>query len=216
MSKYQELIELLAQKNAKLIAVSKSKPNTVILSLYHQGQRDFGENRVQEILEKQSTLPKDIKWHFIGHLQRNKVKYIVDFVHLIQSVDNLKLAKTINKEAVKSNRKIDVLLQIKIAQEDSKYGYDANDLIKQIEALKELSNIEICGVMGMGTFTDDSKVTRNEFSKLKEIFKLLKDQHFNHTKSFKEISMGMSGDYTIALEQGSTMVRIGSLLFGSR
>jgi len=206
----------LNERNVKLIAVSKTKSVDDILTIYKLGQRDFGENRVKELNEKRAHLPSDILWHMIGHLQKNKVKYIAPYVHMIQSVDSLDLATTINKEALKNKRIINILLQIKIASEDSKSGIDAAELESNIQSFKDLPNLNISGLMGMGTLTNDNAITKNEFNKLKKSFDLLKTNHFINDDAFKEISMGMSGDYKIAIECGSTMVRIGSLIFGSR
>ncbi|MBX2878082.1 MAG: YggS family pyridoxal phosphate-dependent enzyme [Saprospiraceae bacterium] len=214
----QQILAELAETNTRLVAVSKTKPVEQILDMYHQGQRIFGENRVQELVEKQATLPKDIEWHAIGHLQTNKVKYICSFVSLIHSVDSLKLLREINKQAVRNERVIDCLLQIKIAAEDSKFGLsqaDAKTLLGS-EAFSQLQNVRIVGLMGMATFTDNIDQVRGEFQHLKTCFEELKTTFFSEQADFKEISMGMSGDYRIAQEEGSTMVRIGSLLFGAR
>lgn len=210
--------EKLAASNTKLVAVSKTKPVEQILDMYHQGQKVFGENRVQELVEKHAQLPKDIEWHLIGHLQTNKVKYIAPFVAMIHAVDSFKLLEEINKQAQKEDRIIPVLLQFRIAEEDSKYGLEISDavLILESEALTTLENIQICGVMGMATFTHDLQQVRTEFQQLKRYFDLLKTRYFSQDLAFKEISMGMSGDYELAIEEGSTMVRIGSLLFGNR
>lgn len=214
----QLILDELAKTNTTLIAVSKTKPTKQIMQMYDRGQRIFGENRVQELLEKYESLPKDIQWHLIGHLQTNKVKYIAPFVHMIQSVDSFKLLEEINKQAAKHKRTISVLLQFHIAEEDSKFGFALNDLVELIdkESFKDLKNIRLAGVMGMATFTDDMDQVRLEFSLLKHIFTQLKNQYFDNSPHFKEISMGMSGDFRIAIEEGSTMVRIGSLLFGGR
>lgn len=212
-------IDLINQFNSseiRLVAVSKTKSVSQIKEVYDLGHRDFGENRVQELTEKQALLPKDIQWHMIGHLQKNKVKYIAEFVHMIHSVDSLKLARRINKEALKHDRIIDILLQIKIAVEDSKTGIALPQIDEDIELYKSLDNIRICGVMGIGSFTDDSAITRHEFTDLKNCFDKLKSDYFQEDDFFKEISMGMSGDYELAIEHGSTMVRIGSLIFGPR
>lgn len=213
----QILIEL-APLGAKLIAVSKTKPNEAILELYNQGQRRFGENYVQEIVDKQATLPTDIEWHFIGHLQSNKVKYIAPFVHTIHSVDSFKLLQEINKQAAKNERVIKVLLQFHIAEEETKFGFDTEGVKKMMSELTTtpLTHIEIRGVMGMATFTDDKAQVRREFQELKRIFEELKQVYFADKQYFSDISMGMSDDYLMAIEEGSTMVRIGSLLFGKR
>ena len=213
----QILTELKPSKT-KLIAVSKTKPNEAILELYNQGQRAFGENYVQELADKEAVLPKDIEWHFIGHLQSNKVKYIAPFVAMIHAVDSIKLLHEINKQAAKNERIIKVLLQFHIAEETSKFGFDTEG-VKKIAAevaQSTLKNINICGVMGMATFTDDKAQVKREFQELKLIFDNLKNTYFADSQSFTEISMGMSDDYKMAIAEGSTMVRIGSLLFGKR
>lgn len=215
---YQKILNELKPTNTTLVAVSKTKPNEAILALYEQGQRDFGENKAQELTPKYEALPKDIRWHMIGHLQTNKVKYIAPFVHLIHSVDSQKVLKEINKEARKNDRVIDCLLQFKIAEEDTKYGFDLNSAKEMLksEAFQGYENVRIIGVMGMATFTDDEAQVRREFQRLREIFEQLRQHHFMDKPEFKEISMGMSGDYQIAIGEGSTMVRIGTLLFGER
>ncbi len=213
---YEQLRSQLDTHEVTLVAVSKTKPASAIQELYDQGQRIFGENRVQEVVEKYDVLPKDIQWHVIGQLQKNKVKYIAPFISCIQSVDSLALAKVIQKEAVKNNRKINILLQIKIAKEDSKTGYNFDELINDIQELTALDHIIISGVMGIGTFTSDEATTKQEFDNLKKYFDHLKSEFFSGNDDFTEISMGMSGDYLTAIEHGSTMVRIGSLLFGQR
>jgi pyridoxal phosphate enzyme (YggS family) len=214
----EELSKLCSKYKASLVAVSKTKSNAEILEVYAAGQRIFGENKVQELVDKQIQLPKDIQWHLIGHLQRNKVKYIAPFVHLIHAVDSVKLAEEINKEAAKNNRIIPILLQIYIADEETKFGFDWEILMKALEenALQNLKHISIQGVMGMATFTEDETQIRQEFQSLKKHFDYLKTNFFQDSESFKEISMGMSGDYKIALEEGSTMIRVGSAIFGSR
>ncbi|MFN0202168.1 MAG: YggS family pyridoxal phosphate-dependent enzyme [Bacteroidia bacterium] len=203
---------------AQLIAVSKTKSPSAIETLYEQGQRHFGENYVQEILEKQPVLPSNICWHFIGHLQSNKVKYIATFVHLIHTLDSLSLLKEINKQAAKNQRIIDCLLQIKINDEETKFGLEASEIADFFASVeyKEAKNVRIIGVMGMATFTEDKNQVRREFQQLKQTFDLLKKDYFSNSETFQHISMGMSDDYLIALEEGSTMVRIGSLLFGKR
>ncbi len=202
----------------KLVAVSKTKSPEAIMEAYNAGQRIFGENMVQELVEKYDKLPKDIEWHLIGHLQTNKVKYIAPFISMIHSVDSLKLLQEINKQALKNKRTIDCLLQICIADEETKFGLDfaeAIDLLRS-EEYQALKNIRICGVMGIATLTDNPKMTREEFYELKTFFTGLKQTFFRKDPSFTEISMGMSGDYKIAIEEGSTMIRVGSTLFGSR
>lgn len=204
--------------SAQLIAVSKTKSNAQIMELYELGQRDFGENRVLELAEKYETLPKDIKWHFIGHLQTNKVKYLVPFVHLIHSVDRFKVLKEINKQALKEDKVINCLIQFHIAEESSKFGFDIQEAREMLEseAYQMMQNVRFVGVMGMGTFTDNMDQVRKEFQQLKSLFDELKINYFPTDDAFKEISMGMSGDYMLALEESSTMVRIGTLLFGKR
>jgi PLP dependent protein len=220
MSTFLELQRAAKQASALLVAVSKTKPIEDIKGLYLQGQRAFAENKVQEMCDKYEVLPKDIQWHFVGHLQSNKVKYIVSFVHTIHSVDSLKLLQEIQKEAEKIYRRVNVLLQFHIADEETKYGLsylEAQDILNVIAANPEAYNyINICGVMGMATFTDDTEKVRKEFASLKNMFALLKNTYFPMVSDFKEVSMGMSGDYAIALQEGSTMIRIGSLLFGHR
>jgi len=204
--------------SVKLVAVSKTKPVSDIQIAYNSGQRIFGENRVLELLNKNDLLPSDIEWHLIGHLQTNKVKLIVPFIRMIHSIDSFKLLLVINSEAQRINRVIDCLLQIHIAREETKFGFSMCDLseILQSEDVTYLKNIRICGVMGMATFTSDAGQVRKEFSFLKNCFNSLKNNYFISNPDFKEISMGMSGDYQIAIEEGSTMVRIGSLIFGER
>ncbi|MFO8235252.1 MAG: YggS family pyridoxal phosphate-dependent enzyme [Bacteroidales bacterium] len=205
-------------EGVELVAVSKTKTNDEIMEAYNMGHRAFGENRVQELVQKYEELPKDIRWHMIGHLQSNKVKYITPFVHLIHSVDKPKLLKIINKEAKKHNRIIDVLLQFHIAEEETKYGFnseEAEQLLKSAQ-FAEYENVNIRGVMGMATFTNDLEKVRREFKHLAEIFKQLKQAYFFENPDFKEISMGMTNDYKVAIEEGATMIRIGSLIFGER
>jgi pyridoxal phosphate enzyme (YggS family) len=201
-----------------LIAVSKTKPVSDLQEAYDAGQRAFGENKVQELVDKAEVLPKDIHWHLIGHLQTNKVKYIAPFVHLIHAVDSLKLLVEINKQAEKNERSIDVLLQFHIAQEETKFGLsleEAQELIES-EAFQSCQNIRVVGVMGMASFVDDEQQVHHEFQSLKSIFDQLKASNFQDNAYFKEISMGMSGDYQIAIEEGSTMIRVGSSIFGGR
>jgi len=218
VNQFSDIRKTLSEKAVKLIAVSKTKPNEDIILLYNEGQRIFGENRVQELLSKYEALPKDIEWHLIGHLQTNKVKYIAPFVSLIHSVDSLNLLTEINRQAVKNNRVIDCLLQFHIAVEETKFGLDPDEAMSLLgsDDFKKMQNVRIVGVMGMASFTDKSEAVRQEFKHLKSIFSELKSNYFRTEESFCEISMGMSGDYEIALEEGSTMVRIGSLLFGER
>ncbi len=214
----KKILSELAKTNTRLVAVSKTKPISQIQEMYDEGQRVFGENRVQELVEKHEALPKDIQWHLIGHLQTNKVKYIAPFVSLIHSIDSWKLLAEVNKQAAKNERVIDILLQFHVAEESSKFGLDLEEAksILTNDTFSTFKNIRIVGVMGMATFTSDNQQVRKEFQVLNSIFKTLKNEHFEKDDSFKEISMGMSGDYKIACEEGSTMVRIGSLLFGNR
>ena len=208
----------IGTSNVKLIAVSKTKPVESILEAYEAGHRLFGENMVQELVEKHEKLPKDIEWHLIGHLQTNKVKYIASFINLIHSVDSLKLIQEINKQAFKNNRIIDCLLQLEIADEETKFGMDMAEAIELLRSneFQELKNVRICGVMGIATFTDNPNMTAEEFYELKTFFNGLKDTFFRKDPAFKEISMGMSGDYHLAIEKGSTLIRLGSTIFGGR
>jgi hypothetical protein len=199
-------------QNITLVAVSKTKPIALVQEAYDTGQRDFGENKVQELVEKYEALPNDIRWHMIGHLQRNKVKYIAPFVHLIHGVDSLRLLKEINKQGAKINRCIPILLQVHISQEDTKFGFDSNELKEAINECNVLEWIKPCGLMGMATFTSDKDQVRREFQGLKRLFK----EYQSHFGDNPTLSMGMSGDYQTAIDQGSTMIRIGSSLFGSR
>lgn len=222
MSNLTEVYPLIQQEvekaGARLVAVSKTKPVEAIMTMYALGHRDFGENRVKELLEKHEQLPKDIRWHFIGHLQRNKVKAIAPFIHLIHSGDSPRLLREINKQGKRNDRQIPVLLQYHIADEESKYGLDPSDPAAVFAGidLKELTGVTIKGVMGMATYTDKDEQIAEEFDQLTAAFRQLKEKHFRDNEAFSEVSMGMSGDYPIALERGSTMVRVGSLLFGSR
>lgn len=205
-------------ENVRLVAVSKTKPNEDILVAYNAGYKIFGENKVQEMVQKYEDLPKDIEWHFIGHLQTNKVKYIAPFVALVHGIDSLKLLKTVNKEAMKNQRKISCLLQFHIAEESTKFGFSLEEVKQLLESdeYKALANVQICGVMGMATYTDNEEQIRNEFKNLATIFKTLKNEYFSASEKFSEISMGMSDDYAIAVEEGSTMIRVGSKIFGAR
>ncbi len=217
---WREIVGELQVAGATLVAVSKIKPVEDIEGLYALGQRDFGENYVQELSEKAAVLPKDIHWHFIGHLQSNKVKYIAAFVHLIHGVDSFKLLLEINKQAAKNKRAIDVLLQMDIADEETKFGMDEKEIIELLqyyEAQEDtLQSVRICGLMGMATATEDEAQIKAEFFRLHAFFMNLKKSTFLGKDYFNICSMGMSNDYKIALAEGSTMVRIGSLLFGSR
>jgi PLP dependent protein len=204
-------------ENVSLIAVSKTKPISAILEAYHADQRAFGENKIQEMAKKYEELPKDIEWHMIGHLQRNKVKYMAHFVHLIHGVDSFKTLKEINKQALKHHRVINCLLQLKIAQEDSKFGLSLTDIeeIVSSEEFTALKNINIQGLMGMASFTDDNSIVRAEFKTLKNNFNSLQ-KYNNSNLNLSILSIGMSGDYQIAIEEGSTMIRVGSSIFGIR
>ncbi|WP_306352512.1 YggS family pyridoxal phosphate-dependent enzyme [Flavobacterium sp. '19STA2R22 D10 B1'] len=212
-------IKLHLPEQVTLVAVSKTKPVMDIQQAYDAGQRIFGENKIQEMAEKQAQMPKDIQWHMIGHVQSNKVKFMAPFVSLIHGVDSLKLLQEINKQALKNNRTIDCLLQMYIAEEESKFGLDQDELTTLLESeeYKSLNNIRIVGLMGMATFTDNKVQIKKEFTQLKSIFDTTKMNYFTATNtSFSTLSMGMSGDYQLAIEAGSTMVRIGSSIFGTR
>lgn len=213
-----EFTEQLKASNCQLIAVSKTKPIELIQEAYDAGQLDFGENKVQELREKPNQLPSDIRWHMIGHLQTNKVKYIAPFIYLIHAVDSLKLLKEINKQAVKNDRIINCLLQVHIAQETHKFGFDEAELIEMLssEELKSLKSITIIGLMGMATYTDNQDQIREEFKSLKNTFDTIKSKFALPNVEMKELSMGMSDDYSIAVEEGSTMIRVGSKIFGAR
>jgi pyridoxal phosphate enzyme (YggS family) len=218
---YSKIKNELSNHLVTLIAVSKTKPNSAIAELYALGQRDFGENYVQELVDKHAALPADIHWHFIGHLQSNKVKYIAPFVYLIHGVDSLKLLQEINKQALKNNRTIDCLLQMHIAEEETKFGLDESEIEMIKLALPSLNNIRILGFMGMASFSEDMEKVKREFLHLKsqfDLFKIWAEQNpmDSTNKGINILSMGMSGDYQLAIECGSTMVRIGSLLFGAR
>jgi len=219
MSIKQNLNKILSKlpEHVALVAVTKTKPVSDILEAYEAGQRIFGENKIQEMVEKHAELPKDIEWHMIGHVQSNKVKYMAEFVSLIHGVDNFKLLKEINKQAQKHDRVIDCLLQIKIASEESKFGMDADEAkdILRSKELSELKNVSIIGVMGMATFTNDTEQVKKEFQYLKHTFDKLKQIQTKNCK-LETISMGMSGDYQLAMDCGSNMVRIGSSIFGLR
>ena len=219
-SRYKKIKEELSLKNVTLVAVSKTKTAEEIMEAYQAGQRDFGENYVQELTNKYEALPKDIRWHFIGHLQSNKVKYIAPFVHLIHGVDSEKLLNEINKQGVKINRTISCLLQVHIASEETKFGLDETELetiIKKIIAIpKTYDHVSVKGLMGMASFTEDNDLVKREFKKLKELFDRSNAHLSTINSQFSILSMGMSADYRFAIEEGSTMVRIGSLLFGKR
>ncbi|WP_232826958.1 YggS family pyridoxal phosphate-dependent enzyme [Chitinophaga deserti] len=210
------MLEQIQPFQAQLVAVSKTKPAESIQALYDAGQRIFGENYVQEMVEKEGLLPKDIQWHFIGHLQSNKVKYIAPFVSMIHGIDSFKLLAEVNKQAAKHNRVIDCLLQVHIATEETKFGLNEEELTAVLEQAATLTNVRIAGLMGMASNTDDLDQVRGEFRRMKELLTAMEAKFFPGAGTFRELSMGMSGDYTIALEEGSTLVRIGSLLFGAR
>ncbi|HEY1164812.1 MAG TPA: YggS family pyridoxal phosphate-dependent enzyme [Chitinophaga sp.] len=216
---YQTIQQALQPYGARLVAVSKIKPVADIQELYHAGQRIFGENYVQELVQKQPELPQDIEWHFIGHLQSNKVKYIAPFVTMIHAVDSLRLLLEINKQAAKHNRVIQCLLQVHIAEEETKFGLDATELENLMQEWQQqpgTAHVRIAGLMGMATNTDNEAQIEREFRQLQELFRRTKERYFADQDYFRELSMGMSGDYQLALQCGSTLVRIGSLLFGAR
>lgn len=204
--------------SCRLVAVSKTKPISLLQEAYDAGVRVFGENKAQEMAEKHEALPKDIEWHMIGHLQTNKVKYIAPFVGMIHSVDSLKVLKEINKRAKQNDRVINCLFQMHIAEEDTKFGLDKAELEELLasEAFAQMENVCMKGVMGMATFTEDEAKIRREFQSLKKVFDEIQAKHTAHTLDFQEISMGMSGDYPIAIEEGSTLIRVGSKVFGAR
>jgi len=214
----KQTLNTFKNTGCRLVAVSKTKPVSDLEEAYAAGIRDFGENKVQELVEKADQLPGDIRWHMIGHLQRNKVKYIAPFIHLIHSVDSLRLLKQIDKEGKKIERVISCLLQVHIAKEETKYGWDEKELMDFLygEEIKGMKNIQIVGLMGMATLTDNSETIRKEFKDLHHLFTQLKSQPLPEQVQLSELSMGMSGDYLIAQEEGSTMVRIGSAIFGAR
>ena len=221
MSHIQEEIKSIQERlpeHVRLVAVSKFHPIEALEEAYAAGQRVFGESKVQEMTTKYEALPKDIEWHFIGHLQTNKIKYIAPYVALIHGVDSFKLLKEINKQAIKAERTIPCLLQIHIAQEESKFGFSFDECRQMLEegCWKELTHISIAGLMGMATNTDDENIIQQEFHSLGAFFQEIKDSYFSNQPAFKEISMGMSDDYPIAIAEGSTLVRIGSKIFGQR
>ncbi len=205
-------------EGVKLVAVSKTKPNEDILEAYRSGHKIFGENKVQDLSKKFEALPKDIEWHFIGHLQTNKVKYIAPFVHLIHGIDSLKILKTVDKEAKKNNRVISCLLQFHIAEEETKFGLSLDEVREMLESaeFKTMKNVTVAGVMGMATYTENEEQIAREFRMLNSIFKTIKNEYFSGSGNFCEISMGMSDDYPIAVKEGSTMIRVGSKIFGER
>jgi PLP dependent protein len=213
-----KIIKETLPDHVKLVAVTKTKPESLILEAYRSGHKIFGENKAQEMASKFTILPKDIEWHMIGHLQTNKVKYIASFVSLIHSVDSLILLQAIDKEADKHERVIPCLIQVKIAKEDTKFGLSLSEISKILASAEfwELKNIKIVGVMGMATFTDDLEIVRSEFRYCKKVFEDIRSTFFSDNPDFKEISMGMSDDYKIAVEEGATMIRVGSSIFGER
>ena len=213
-----EFNKILKDTSCRLVAVSKTKPVELIQEAYDAGQLDFGENKVQELREKPQQLPAEIRWHMIGHLQSNKVKYIAPFIHLIHAVDSLKLLVEINKQALKNDRIINCLLQVHIAQEEHKFGFDKPELMEILssKAFQSLQNIKVAGLMGMATYTDNQAQIRSEFNVLKNIFDDVKSEYSSPNLDLREISMGMSDDFTIAIEEGSTMIRVGSKIFGAR
>ena len=215
---YQQVLQHCMNANATLVAVSKTKPVGDIMALYHMGQRIFGENKVQEILEKQPQLPKDIQWHLIGHLQTNKVKQVLPYVSLIHSVDSEKLLEEIESEAKKQNRMIKVLLQVKIAEEDTKFGLEPSLVLIILEKVLSglFPHLIVCGLMGMASFTDDIRKVEREFDQLKSLYDNILEKYLIHFPHFNTLSMGMSGDYLLALSRGANMVRVGSLIFGER
>ncbi len=213
----QQIIKQLPE-NVRLIAVSKTKPVEMLREAYDAGQRLFGENKALEMRDKHALLPEDIEWHFIGHLQTNKIKYIAPFVSLIHSIDSLALLQAVNKEAAKHNRVIDCLLQFHIATEETKFGLNLDEARQLLQSpeYQQLQSVRIVGVMGMASNTDDMDQVRREFANLKDIFDTLKQEFFAASDAFRERSMGMSGDYPVAIEEGSTLVRVGSAIFGAR
>lgn len=216
----EKIVEIKKQipEGVTLVAVSKTKPIEDIMQAYDEGQRVFGENKAQEMKEKQALLPKDIQWHMLGHLQENKVKYIVPFVSLIHSVDSLKILHAINKRAIICERVVDCLLEIDISHEETKFGLSKDELYNLLSSpeYEQMKNIRICGLMGIGSITDDNSKTREEFRGLRALYSEIKDKFFAGKDYFRHVSMGMSGDYDIAIEEGSTIVRIGSKIFGER
>lgn len=218
MKRRIERLKTKLPEQVALVAVTKTHPINQIMEAYEAGLRDFGENKVQEMIEKQPQLPADVRWHLIGHLQTNKVKYIAPFVHLIHSIDSLKILAEINKQAAKNERVIDCLLQIYIAAEETKFGLSPEEALQLLESEKvqKMKNVRICGLMGMATFTDNQEQVKSEFKTLKKFFNHLKSNRFSKEDSFNILSMGMSGDYLLAIEEGSTMVRIGTAIFGLR
>lgn len=216
LNNYRQVLQQLEPYQARLVAVSKTKPVEDVRGLYAEGQRIFGENYVQELVDKAGQLPQDVQWHFIGHLQSNKVKYIAPFVGMVHGVDSLKLLAEISKQALKHHRVIDCLLQVHIATEETKFGLSETELFQLLDGAGALTGVRIVGLMGMASNTDDEMQVRREFASLKALHAAVREKYFPGAEFFKELSTGMSGDYKIALEEGSTLVRIGSLLFGAR
>ena len=217
-SNIKDFTQQLSGSSCRLVAVSKTKPDEIIMQAYQAGLRDFGENRVQELGAKASALPSDIRWHMIGHLQSNKVKHIAPYIHLIHSVDSLKLLREINKQGENNQRTINCLLQVHIATEESKFGFSASEIRGCLASTEFLNfdHLKVIGLMGMATFTDDSEQVRAEFRNLKDLFDDLKSNYQNPNCEMKELSMGMTSDYKIAIEEGSTLVRVGTAIFGIR
>lgn len=220
MSVRENLLQVKSQvpDNVCLIAVSKTKPVEAIQEAYDCGQRAFGENKAQEMRDKHAVLPQDIQWHMIGHLQENKIKYIIPYVTMIHSIDSLKLLKEVNKKAIQCERVVDCLIEMDISHEDSKFGLSIEELRDMLESedFQAMNNVRICGLMGIGSITDDREKTRQEFRNLKNMFEDIRKEYFQDKEYFTHISMGMSGDYDIAIEEGSTFVRVGSKIFGER
>ena len=214
---YKHIVETIPA-HVQLVAVSKLKPASEVMAAYELGQRHFGENWAQELKEKHEQLPKDIQWHFIGHLQTNKIKYIIPYVHLIHSIDSFRLLQEVNRLAARHERVVGCLLQFHIATEETKFGFSMEECLQMLQSpeFSTLHNIEICGVMGMASLTDNTEQIHSEFRTLHSYFDRLKKDYFADSASFKEISMGMTHDYPIAIEEGSTMIRVGSAIFGAR
>ena len=217
VEKYQEILREIPE-NVQLIAVSKLHPDSEVEAAYALGQRDFGENWAQEMREKHEVLPQDIRWHFIGHLQTNKIKYIIPYVYMIHSIDSFKLLQEVDRQAAKHNRTVGCLLQFHVATEETKFGFSMDECEQMLQSpeFSSLKNVAIKGVMGMASFTDDTAQVRREFCTLHSFFTKLKTEYFSENPDFKELSMGMTSDYRIAIEEGSTMIRVGSAIFGAR
>ena len=214
---YNQIVQNIPD-HVQLVAVSKLKPASEVMAAYELGQRHFGENWAQELKEKHEQLPKDIQWHFIGHLQTNKIKYIIPYVHLIHSIDSFRLLQEVNRQAMRHERVVSCLLQFHIATEETKFGFSLEECLQMLQSpeFTTLHNVEICGVMGMASLTDDIQQIHQEFRTLHEYFDVLKQNYFSENQNFKEISMGMTDDYSIAIEEGSTIIRVGSAIFGER